>query len=215
VLCTLLLYRGPFCAAYFRYWAGVWQNPVEIMLFSSETRPFQFQPRSVLAVLLEAKGFPDQAEKIAKEALAEAPWNPTPRLALARIEETRGNLAGAEECYRIIVDDPKIPGLIKRAAVMELATLLAPIPARSNDAAELLRLYLRNSRSKDGQPKAIALLADVYRNSGDIEKARATLERGLNENPDHLILQAALMNLNRTFSPAQPQLTPDSAPQQQ
>ncbi len=215
LLCTLILYRGPFCAAYFRYWAGVWQNPVEIMFFSSETRPFQFQPRSVLAVLLEAKGLTDQAEKVAKETLAEAPWNPTPRLALARIEKTRGNLAGAESYYQFILDDPKIPGLIKRAAVMELATLLAPIPSRSNDAAELLRLYLRNSRSKDGHPKAIALLADVYRNSGDIPKARATLERGLNENPDHLILQAALMNLNRSSSPAQPQPTPDSAPHQQ
>lgn len=201
VLCILLLYRVPFCSAYFRYWASVWQNPAEIMLFASETRPFQFQPLAILAVQLEAKGYTDQAEKIAKQALAEAPWNATPRLALARIEETRGNLAGAENYYRIIIDDPKIPGLIKRAAVMELATILAPIPDRKEDTVELLRLYLRNSRSKDGQPKAVALLADVYRNSGDTEKAKATLERGLNENPGHSVLQAALMDLNRTASP--------------
>lgn len=191
-LCIFLVYRLPLGGAYFRYWAGVWANPVEMMLLSAETRPFQFQPKAYASILLLNQGYADQAEVLAKEVILEAPWNDSARLTLAKISEYRQDDATAEEYYRAIVDSNDSTVFVREPALLDLARLLARNPAKREDAAKYCREYLKSPRSGK-QTDAIAMLSGIYKDEGNIPKARATLERGLSLHPRDTAL-AKLLN---------------------
>ena len=181
-LCIFLVLRIPVCGAYFRYWAGVWTNPTEMMLLSSETRPYQFQPKSYVSVLLLSAGYVEDAERIAHEVIREAPWHESARLTLAKIAEYHEDYATAEIYYHFILDSKTVSVLLKEPALLDFAKMLAKNPARREDAAKYFREYLQSSRNGK-KPEAIAMLSQIYKEEGNVPKARATLERGLSLHP--------------------------------
>lgn len=192
--CLILLYRLPVCGAYFRYWAGVWNNPLELMLYASETRPFQFQPKGYVSVLLLSQGYIDQAETIAKEVIQEAPWSTLAMTTLARTANYHEDYATAEATYRRILDTPTLDALLKGPVVIELAATIAKTPPRREEAAQLLREFIR-SGNPHPNPNAIAQLAQIYYDQGSPAKARATLARGLALFPNHAVLEATLKSI--------------------
>jgi len=201
VLGLLLVYRLPVCGAYFRYWAGVWANPVELMLLTTETRPFQFQPKAYASVLLYSRGYIDQAEVLAKEVIQEAPWNGTARLTMAKVADYHQDYVGAEEYYRFILNTPNVSVFLKDPAIVGLAQMLTNNPARRAEAAQLFREFLQSEKNSH-HPDAIVLLAKLYQEEGNMTKARATLQRGLSINPNEEVLKKMLESINRPGSDA-------------
>lgn len=191
VLGLILVYRLPVCGAYFRYWAGVWGNPVELMLLTAETRPLQSQAKGLASMLLFSDGYIDQSEIQANEVILEVPWDPTAKLTLARIARYRQDLPAAEKYYRSVLESPKGYRILKHPARFELAEIFAGDPARREEVVALLKEFLK-SNNKSKHPEAIALLSLTYRDQGDMPKARATLERGLSLHPNDMRLAKIL-----------------------
>ena len=195
----LLIYRLPVCGAYFRYWARVWGNPVELMLLTAETRPLQSQAKGLASMLLFSAGYIEPAEIEATEVIREAPWDPTAKLTLARIARYRNDLPAAEKYYRSVLESPKGYKILKHPARFELAEILAGNPARREEVAGLLKEFLKSSNTSK-HPQAIALLSLTYRGQGDMPKARATLERGLSLHPNDTGLAKILGSFNQPVS---------------
>lgn len=204
VLAVLLIYRLPVGAAYFRYWAGVWNNPAELMLLTSEVRPYLYQPRAFASVLLYSGGYVDHAETIATQALEENPGNNTARLTLARVAVFRKDTAGAEQYYGSVISSPGIHKFLREPALLELAEMLAENPERQNDAVLLFREFLKGSRNNH-QAGAIAKLSELYRKQGNAPKARATVERGLSMYPGAGELKKQLASLGVSVPESLPQ----------
>ena len=182
VLCLILIYRLPVCGAYFRYWAGVWGNPVELMLLTAETRPFQSQAKGLASMLLFNGGYVDEAEVQANQVVIEVPWDPTAKITLARIARFHEDLPTAEKYYREILESPQSSKFLKHPAMFELAEILAGKPERYEEVVGLLKTFLKSNNTSK-HVEAIALLSLTYRDQGDMSKARATLERGLSLHP--------------------------------
>jgi hypothetical protein len=194
---VFLIYRMPVCSAYYRYWAGVWRSPIELMLHSAETRPLQFQAKAFASVMLLAEGYVAAAENKAREVLVEAPWNATARLTLARIAVERKQLGEAEELYRIIMKTPHIMPYLREKSSIELARLTNLDPAKQEETANLLRENLKLTGMAP-YPDAVAMLARIYIAQRNTTKARIALERGLKAHPDDVTLKQMMESLNRT-----------------
>lgn len=201
VLCLLLVYRVPVCGAYFRYWAGVWANPVELMLLTTETRPFQFQPKAYASVLLFSRGYIDSAKVLAQEVIQEAPWNMTASLTMAKVADYHQDFPLAEEYYRTILNSPNVSSFLKDPAMVGLAQMLANNPARRDEAAQLYREFLQSEKNSH-HPDAILLLAKLYQDVGNTAKARATLVRGLSLIPNDDSLKKMLESIDHPVSEA-------------
>ena len=199
VLSFLLIYRLPVCGAYFRYWAGVWTNPVELMLLTAETRPLQFQAKAMTSRLLFNAGYVDQAEIQANEVIREAPWDSAVKLTLARIAKSRRDLPTAEKYYRSVLESPQSSKFLKHPANFELAEILASNPIHHAEVAGLLTDFL-TSRNTFKHPEATVMLSLIYKEQGDMPKARATVERGLLLHPDNMGLAKLLDFLNHSVS---------------
>ena len=201
ILGLLLFYRLPVCGTYFRYWAGVWGRPVELMLLTSESRPLQSQAKGFASIILLSEGYIEQAEVIANQVIHEVPWDPTAKLTLARIAVYRKDHETAEKYYGQILNEPNVSRFLKNPALLELAALFAGIPERTEEAAQLLRGFLKTPESSS-HPQAIALLSLIYKDEGNIAKARATLKRGLSLYPNNKQLTLILESIDQT-TPAQ------------
>ncbi len=195
LLGLLLTYRLPICGGYFRYWATVWGNPLELMLLTTETRPLQSQAKGFTTLLLLDEGYAEQARILALEAVSEAPWLATPRVTLARLANYRGDFTTAEEGYRWILSRPKEAGFFINAVNLEFAKMLANDPKRRDEAAQLCRNVLA-TRKNNQTPRAIELLAKIYKDEGRLDKARVTLERGLTMYPENMDLKTVLKSLD-------------------
>ena len=203
VLAFLLVYRLPLGAAYFRYWAGVWNNPAELMLLTSEVRPFLYQPRAFASALLFSGGYVDHAEAIAKQALKDDPENNPARLTLARVAALGKDNARAEQYYAAVIGSPGVSKFNKEPALLELAQMLSVKPDRHNDAILLFREFLKGSRNSH-QAGAIAKLSELYRKQGNATKARVTVERGLSMYPDADELKKQLASLDAAVTESRP-----------
>lgn len=180
LLVLLLVYRLPACGAYFRYWAGVWQDPIKLVILMSETRPFQYQSKACAAGMLYQAGYIDQAQPLAAEAIREAPWNQHAMLTMARIAGARGDYAESEKLYQRVLRLPELGANFKSASLVELAEILSSRPGRMEDAAQFCREALNFEFT--GRPlhlRSVILLARIYKDQGNPDKARSTLERGL------------------------------------
>ncbi|MCB1131651.1 MAG: hypothetical protein KDN05_11010 [Verrucomicrobiae bacterium] len=199
LLIALLIYRLPVSGAYFRYWAGVWEDPVRLVLLMSESRPFQYQLKARAANMLFREGWIDQARILADEAVREAPWFPHAQLAQARVAGARRDHRRAEEFYRSALANPLTTENLRTSSLLELAGQLSVSSDKRDEAADLCRILL-NSPST---PPAIRILAvirlsEIYRSQGMTTKARATLERGLRNFPDEPSLSDQLKSLEKT-----------------
>lgn len=202
ILFLLLAYRLPACGAYFRYWAGVWQDPVKLVVLMSESRPFQFQSKAYASSLLYREGYIDQAQALADETLREAPWSHQAKLTLARVAGFRGDLSESERLYHTVLNSPGLPANLKFTALVELAEMLSPVPGRKEDAAQYCREALKSEFA--GYPlhlRAVILLAQIYKDQGNAAKARATLERGLTTHRGNEALLKQLVAVNLPASP--------------
>ncbi|MES2922285.1 MAG: hypothetical protein V4819_12105 [Verrucomicrobiota bacterium] len=199
VLCLLLVYRMPVCGAYFRYWAGVWGNPLELMLLTAETRPLQSQVKGLVTTLLFRSGYIDEAEIQANEVILEVPWDPTAKITLARIARSRGDLPTSEKYYREILQSPQSSKFLKHPAMFELAEILTGNPVHRKEVAWLLNDFLK-SNNTSRHAEAIALLSLTYRDQGDMPKARAILERGVALHPEHSGLVKILESIDQPVS---------------
>lgn len=205
VLVLLLIYRLPVCGAYFRYWAGVWQDQIKLMVLMSESRPFQYQSKASAGDMLYRAGYIDQAEILAQEAMRDAPWNQLAKLTLARVAASRKEFVESENFYLAVLRSPQVPAGFKSAALVELAEMLASLPERKEDAAGFSREALMFEFT--GRPlhlRAVILLAQIYKEQGNQAKARATLERGLSYHQGNKTLLEQLAALGQAASPLLP-----------
>lgn len=191
-----LFYRIPACGAYFRYWAGVWQNPTKLVLLMTESRPLQFQLKGFTSMALLADGYLEPAEELANEALHDAPWNQLAIVTLARIADFRKDATAAEQLFRSILDSPRIDVPLLNNTRYELATIIAADPRRREEAAAFCRQILKSSPGGQRIPAAL-LLARIYVNQGLPDKARATLTRGLELYPGHADIAALLAAIEK------------------
>jgi len=200
----LLVYRLPVCAAYYRSWARVWNNEMELVVRMSESRSSQFYLKGGASLLLFQQGYVEGAEMMAKESLADAPWSEQGKLALARVTKSREDHTASEKWYREVILTPKISPNLKFTAMSELAHMLAALPGRQKDAADFCRELLKNERDagKQNHIGGVLLLADLYENEGNKEKARATLERGLelHKDSDGILKQLAVLGTPESSS---------------
>ena len=202
ILCIFLVYRMPLCGAYFRYWANVWSKPSELMLIITESRPFQYQTKAIASLLLFSDGYIDLAGTLAEQVLKEDSTNPLGNLSSARIAKQKNDDKRAEAHYRAILNHPNTLSNIRNSSMVELGTILAADPSHTEEAIDLLRAYLRD-RVNVHNVAAITNLSNLYRNSGNPEKAKATIERGLTYNPNENQLKVMLGNLNEKTTGAQ------------
>lgn len=205
ILAVLLAYRLPACGAYFRYWAGVWQDPIKLVVLMSESRPYQYQSKAYASSLLYRAGYIDQAQALAEETLREAPWSHHAKLTLARVAGFRGDLPESERLYQIVGNSPGLAANLKTTSLVELAEMLSPVPGRKEDAAQFCREALKSEFA--GYPlhlRAVILLAQIYKDQGNAAKARTTLERGLTFHRGNEALQKQLASLNPPATPQQP-----------
>lgn len=194
IACALLFYRIPVSAAYSRFWAGVWADPLRLVLLISESRPMQFQSKSFASLLLQETGYHEQAENLAHETLREAPWSSVAMLALGRVANQRGEDEQAELWFRRAIDAEDVTRSVKNTALLGMAESIVRNPARREEAADICRGLLRQDAA--GQPPAtIALLASIYQKQGNLPKARTTLERGLEFHPDETVFLEMLAKL--------------------
>jgi tetratricopeptide (TPR) repeat protein len=216
VLGMFLFYRIPACAAYFRYWAGVWNNPTELVLLMAESRPFQYQAKGFTSVLLLNDGYLEPAENMANEVIRDAPWSQLARVTLARIAIYRKDLETAERHLRAILDSPRIDGPLQSSMRFELANILACKPERRDEAAEICRTLLKTTRG-ERRTGTVTLLARIYTNQGSIENARATLKRGLELYPNHEAMTKMLSAIDNgealPITPVESQLPSSDRPE--
>jgi hypothetical protein len=197
ILILILAWRLPACAAYFRYWAAVWNEPIRMVLLMSDTRPHQFQSKAYASTLLLTHGYLDQAETIANEVLRDAPWSPLAKLTLARTHSFRGDHAREETIYRDILNTPNLPQNLHNTATVELAEGLAKIPARREEAAALCRTALGTKHMNHSfHLRAVICLAGIYEAQGLKDKAIATIQKGMGFHRDSPELKQALEKLN-------------------
>jgi hypothetical protein len=196
ILFLILAWRLPVCGAYFRYWAAVWNEPIKLVLLMSDTRPHQFQSKAYASTLLLTAGYLDQAETLANEVLAEAPWSPLAKLTLARVLAFRGDHAREQAVYQDILSTPNLPQNLHNTATVELAEALAKIPDRREEAAALCRSALgAKYMSHSFHLRAVICLAGIYEAQGLKDKAIATIQKGLGIHRDSPALQKALERL--------------------
>ncbi|MCB1129711.1 MAG: hypothetical protein KDN05_01185 [Verrucomicrobiae bacterium] len=182
LLLLLLAYRIPVCGAYSRYWAQAWSEPIRMMLLVSESRPFQFKVKGVVSCMLFNEGYVEQAEAIARETLAEAPWCSQARLALGHVLTEKGDDAAAEKHLQVIIREGDQQSDLMMPALANLAQIAAKDPKRRDEAAGICRGLLTEAPTR--QPAAlIVLLATIYQDDGNLPKARSTLEKGLKLHP--------------------------------
>ena len=196
ILVILIAYRLPACGIYFRHWAGVWADPIKMVLLMSESRPFQFQSKAYASSLLFTEGYFVPAEEIANEVLKEAPWAQHAKVTLARVAVYRKEIDKAEELYRAVLASDNLAANLKSSATIELAETLSGIKERREDSAILCREALKDPNT--GYPihlRAVRLLAQIYIDQGQRDKARATLERGLTYHPNDESLKQLLASL--------------------
>ncbi len=182
LLGIFLTYRLPICGAYFRYWAGVWSHPSELLLLTVDTRPYLYQPKAFASIFLIKDGYIDAAETLAREVLVEDPTNAVAKLALANIADGKNDSKTAEQLYRNVLDTPNAPPFAISAATEQLAVILAASPASSGEAIELFKKLLK-AKMNTHNVEAILMLSKLYAESGNYEKAKATLAGGLTYNP--------------------------------
>lgn len=203
---VLLAYRLPACAAYYRYWAGMWNKPTEMVVLMAETRPFQFRLKGYASNLLFKDGYVDGAETLAKESLSEASWDEQSKLTLARVADYRKDHATAESLYRELIGSPRTPQNLRSSSLSELAHMLAELPGRKAEALQLCRELLKNDGLAGdwNHLQGVLLLAKLYQDEGDASKARATLERGLEYHRDNEDIKRLLALSGAPASPGIP-----------
>jgi hypothetical protein len=183
----VLVWRLPICGAYFRYWAQVWSQPIQLLLHVSDTRPHQFLSKGYASNLLFRQGYYDQAEEVANEALKGAPWNSQAKLTLARIHGHRGHQASEEAQYKEILLADNLSPELHSEVNLELAESLAQIPSRRKDAVIFCRATLQSELIVSPvHLRAVICLSGIYEAQGLRDKSIATLQKGLlyhRENP--------------------------------
>lgn len=198
LLIALVIYRLPVSGAYFRHWAGVWDDPVRMVLLMSESRPFQYQLKARAANMLFHEGWIDQAQILADEAVRDAPWFPHAQLAQARVAGARDDHSRSEEFYRSALGNPFTTENLRATSLLELAGQLSVHPDKRDEAADLCRTLLNSPSTPPAiQIRAVIQLSEIYGLQGMMTKARATLERGLRNFPDDPSLSNQLKALER------------------
>ncbi|MCB1131799.1 MAG: hypothetical protein KDN05_11755 [Verrucomicrobiae bacterium] len=199
LLIALMAYRLPVSAAYFRYWAGVWDDPVKMVVLMSDSRPLQYQLKARAANMLFHEGFIDQAQILADEAIQEGPWLPHAQLAQARLAGARNDHGLSEKIYRGVLENPLTTENLKTSSLVELSKQLSVHPEGHAEAADLCRALLNSPSTPPAiQVRAVIQLSQIYESQGMATKARATLERGLRSFPNDPLLSSQLKSIEQT-----------------
>lgn len=180
----LLMWRVPVSAVQFRYWAGVWADPLRMALLMAESRPYQYQLKYYASLLMMGRGDWNKAEELASAALLDAPWSYLPRITLARVALGRGELVHAAEQFQTAIDNPRIKPGLRAALRVERAEALAGDTALRAQAMDAARTLLAAPDTPAAHHlRMVLLLSRLYVESGEYVRARATLKRGLAMHP--------------------------------
>ena len=166
----------------FRHQASLWQDPLGIYLSIAYNRPAQFHQKSLAAQELIERGEYRAAKALVDESLADGPWHIINYLLLGEISFQAGDYKQASDYF----DRSKTMAHsnLRFADFFHVRTAkILAVEGKLSEAREILLPLLR--RPKDDQHyHATLLLADIYHQQGDQEKARRTLEKSAAIHPD-------------------------------
>jgi len=175
-LCVVLWRAAAAIAAF--EWGRVWNDPQELLRRSATVRPYSFKAKANLARLLEEANKLDDAEPLAQQSLAEAPWYALSHNVLGDIEIRRGNYQQALRYYESAVAvSPEDPYPYVALAFASETYL--------NDTDTAKKYYRKVLASKwNPQSETAALnLSRLLAGERNVEEAIGLLESALKQSP--------------------------------
>jgi len=187
----------------FWHQATLWNDPLRLYLYAAYDRPAQFQQKNLAARELIYRGDFVTAKTLVDESLADGPWYTINYLLLGEIAIRSGDYKAAAEYFdrSQSMADSSVRFRefihIRRAKILVASGKLA-------EARDLLLPLLQHTEREQHYP-ATLMLADIYHQQGNQEKARQTLERSATIHPERLQeIQQVILQL-----PAQSSATPN------
>jgi tetratricopeptide (TPR) repeat protein len=184
----------------FHHQAGLWNEPIKLYASAMETRPGQFNNKTLVARELLISGEYRLSKELALESSKEAPWQQATYTILGEIAIHEGDeklaLHYFEECLERIQQ-----GSIHHFANLRKASILMKAPERRAEAREALLQILPNPNS-DYHYDATRALASLYFAEGEPQKAIRTLEKSLAIHPTKSAeLKAAILAIKPQPAP--------------
>lgn len=176
--------------------ADLWNDPAALYLTVAETRPHQYLAKSFAATELYNRGMVEEAITLSEEAISKAPWNSNAYLVAGLAHSRQGDRKLAAANLNQARRTAGLTALQDRAALRELARIHISEKKFEEARAALLPL-LETEYDHEQRIPAILLMAQIYREQANHEKAVATLERGLGLYPGEPNLVAQLGALQK------------------
>ncbi|TAE77369.1 MAG: hypothetical protein EAZ65_02565 [Verrucomicrobia bacterium] len=206
LLGSLLLWR---MATMLLFWpqAKLWTDPIQLFVRTMDSRPAQFNCKTLIARELLLGGEYQLSKELALESIREAPWQPSTHSVLGELAIQDGDDALAlthfEECLRRVET-----GNLHDFAKLRRAAILMKNPLqRDNARTDLLEILSRPA--SDFHYDATRVLTSLYLADTKPEKALRTLERSLTLHPEKAAdLHPVILNLKTTMRSTNPTQDP-------
>ena len=180
----------------------------------AQAAPTKSEPLVCLALLHNAKGEADEAEKLLKSAVGLEPANPEPLIILAEFRGHRGDNAGAEEYLLAAVRaDPKDPraysslsDMYARAGNLTKAASILKEGVNRDPKDPLLRnsyaLVLLRKRDEAGAEEQLRFLQTHNANSGVAKLLEAEMELSRNKRAEAVAALQTAIQINTELGQA-------------
>jgi tetratricopeptide (TPR) repeat protein len=202
LLSIMLVWRAA-AMALFWHQADLWNDPIKLYLSNMETRPGQFNNKTLVARELLVAGEYKVSKELALESALEAPWQQATYSILGEIAIKEGDdelaLQYFDKCKERLTQ-----GSLLHFANLRKAAILMKTPERRPEARQALLQILPDPTS-DYHYDATRALASLYYAEGDTDKAILTLEKSLAIHPGKAAeLKAAILSVRSPESTSGP-----------
>jgi cytochrome c-type biogenesis protein CcmH/NrfG len=166
----------------FWHQATLWQNPLRLYLSVAYNRPAQFHQKTLAAQELIKLGEYQAAKTLVDESLSDGPWHIINYMLLGEIAFQAGDYKAATGYFDRSQKMADASFRFRDFFDLRRAKILAA-SGKPTEARELLMPLLRRPAAEQ-HFHATLVLADIYHQQGDQEKARQTLEKSAAIHPD-------------------------------
>lgn len=167
---------------FFHHQAGLWQDPLQIYLSVAYNRPAQFHQKTLAAQELIERREYQAARTLLDESLSEAPWHTINYMMLGEIAFQAGDYQTAWKDFELGQQMVKTGIRYKEYFCSRRGKMLLAA-GKFAEARDMLMPVLQRPASEQHYA-ATLILADIYHQQGDQEKARQTLEKSASLHPE-------------------------------
>ncbi|HEY1121582.1 MAG TPA: tetratricopeptide repeat protein, partial [Haloferula sp.] len=167
---------------FFHHQAGLWQDPLQIYLSVAYNRPAQFHQKTLAAQELIERREYQAARTLLDESLSEAPWHTINYMMQGEIAFQAGDYQTAWKDFELGQQMVKTGIRYKEYFGIRRGKILLAA-GKFAEARDMLLPVLQRPASEQHYP-ATLILADIYHQQGDQEKARQTLEKSASLHPE-------------------------------